>query len=167
MEIKKYVDIDGSEVEFTNVSGYFKSPDEVEQFAHELLQAAFEWRADRETRAPGPPTFKTFDFSCRYPGCDKIASWLEHPWALVRRGGGTSIAFLVKEEGRGFKAWMVKFEIGEHRWENRSHRPSKVEARDIIQTFPHTLPDSPTLKDIELAREKVRASRGAPTKVTT
>jgi hypothetical protein len=92
---------------------------------------------------------------------------VEHPWALVRRGGGTSIAFLVKEEGRGFKAWMVKFEIGQHRWENRSRRPSKVEARNIIQTFPHTLPDSPTLKDIELAREKARASSGAPTKVIT
>src|SRR6516165_6562538 len=122
IERNRYVRTDGSEEESVYVSAYnLKSPDEVEQLGHDLLRAAVEWRAEIETRGPpGPPTFKTFDF-IRYGGRNTIASWVEHPWALVRHGGGTSIAFLVKEDGPRLKAWIVsaKFENGEHQWKCR------------------------------------------------
>src|SRR5262249_13003084 len=83
-------------------------------------------------------------------------------WALVRVGGGTSIAFLVEAGNGSFKAWIVsvKFEDREYRWKCRFQSSSTVEARDLIQVFPYTLPDSPTLGDIENAREKARALVG-------
>jgi hypothetical protein len=162
------VHIDGTEEEYIHLVNYaLKSPKEVEQLGHELVQAALEWRAEIEKRGPpGPPPYKTFDFNSHSGGGPKkIASWVEHPWALVRDGGGTSIAFLVeevKEENRHFKAWIVKFENGEHRWKCKSEGTSRIETRDLIQTFPYTLPDSPPLGEIKLARKEALASRAAP-----
>ena len=99
-QCRRHIYTDGHEEESIYLSGCsLKSPEEVEQLGHELLQAAVEWRADIETRGPpGPPAFKTFDFISHLGGrSNRIASWVEHPWALIRHGGGTSIAFLVKE----------------------------------------------------------------------
>ena len=162
-QCRRHIYTDGHEEESIYLSGCsLKSPEEVEQLGHELLQAAVEWRADIETRGPpGPPAFKTFDFISHLGGrSNRIASWVEHPWALVRMGRGTSIAFLVKAGDRGsFKAWIVsvKFENREFRWKCRYEGSSTIEARDLIEIFPYTLPDFPTLGDIENAREKTRA----------
>jgi len=103
-----------------------------------------------------------FDFTSWNSGRKKVASWIEHPWALVHFGKGTAIAFLVKEEqvfaGRRYKAWIVsaKFENGEHSWKCRFESSSTIETRDLLHVFPYALPNSPTLGDIESAREKAR-----------
>src|SRR5262249_31220014 len=100
-----------------------------------------------ETRGPpGAPTFKTFDFISQAGGRNRIASWVEHPWGLARHGTGTSPVFLVKEEGQGFKAWIVSVKLEkEHRWKCRFDSPSRMEGSDLIETFPYALPDSPTV----------------------
>jgi len=166
IERNRHVYTDGGEEETIRVVAYnLKSPEEVEQLGHELLRAAVEWRAEIETRGPpGPPAFKTFDFISWTGGRKRIASWVEHPWALVRRGGGASVAFLVQEQGDRFKAWIVsaKLENGAYRWKCRFECSSAVETRDLIQAFPCTLPDSPTLGDIEFARARARVSMAAP-----
>jgi hypothetical protein len=162
MKIQRYRDArtDGSENEYLFVSTEnFKSPEQAEQFGHELLQAAREWRAEIATRGPsGAPTFKTFDFISQAGGRNRVASWVERPWALARHGTGTSPVFLVNEEGQGFKAWIVsvKLENYEHRWKCRFEYSSKIEKSDLIETFPYTLPDSPTVGDIEGARLRAR-----------
>jgi hypothetical protein len=159
----KHVHMDGREEEHLYISVHsLESPEEVEQLGHKLLQAALEWRTEIETRGPpGPPAFKTFDF-VRYNGNGrtKIASWVEHPWALVRHGTGTSVAFLVQEDHRGFKAWIVsvKYANCEHRWKCRFEFSSTVEPRDLIKAFPHSLPYSPTIGDIEAARLLARSA---------
>jgi hypothetical protein len=160
---RKQIQTDGTEYEFIIVgAASLNNPEATEQLGRDLLQAAAEWRAEIETRGPPEaPAYKVFEFANWTGGrCNRVASWIEHPWALVRVGGGTSIAFLVKAGDReNFKAWIVsvKFENREHRWKCRYECSSTVEARDLIQVFPHTLPDSPTLGDIENAREKARA----------
>ena len=162
MEIRRnrHVRTDGSEEEYLLVSTRsLNSPEDAEQLGHELLQAAREWRAEIETRGPSDvPTFKTFDFISCAGGRNKIASWVEHPWALARHGIGTSPVFLVKEEGQGFKAWLlsVKLENREHRWKCRFESASKIEKSDLIYTFPCPLPYSPTVGDIESARHRAR-----------
>ena len=158
----KWIETDGTEHEFIN-GGYanFNNPEAAEQFGRDLLQAAAEWRAEIEARGlPGAPAYKVFEFAKWTGGRERIASWVEHPWALVRMGTGTSIAFLVKAGDRGsFKAWIVsvKFENPEYRWKCRFECSSTIEARDLIEVFPYTLPDFPKLGDIESAREKARA----------
>jgi hypothetical protein len=161
MEIqrRRHVRIDGSEDEYIFVSTCsFRSPEQVDVLAHDLLRAAGEWRTEIATRAPpGAPAFKTFDFISWTGGRQKIASWLEHPWALARYGKGTSPVFLVKEASRGLHAWIVSLKLlerGEHQWKCRFERSSTVETRDLITTFPYTLPNSPTLGDLEFARRK-------------
>jgi len=163
IERHKRINTDGTEHEYIHV-GYsnFDNPEVAEQLGRDLLQAAAEWRAELEARgAPGTPAYKVFEFAgWTGGGCNRIASWIEHPWALVRIGKGTSIAFLVKAGDReSFKAWIVsiKFENREYRWRCRFECSSTIEARDLVQVFPYTLPDSPTLGDIENAREKARA----------
>ena len=158
---RKYINTDGTEHEFIFVQVSLDNPEMTEQFGRDLLQAAAEWRAEIEARGPsGEPAYKVFEFAKWTGGRERIASWVEHPWALVRMGRGTSIAFLVKAGDRGsFKAWIVsvKFENHEYRWKCRFEHPSTIEARDLIEIFPYTLPDFPTLGDIENAREKTRA----------
>jgi hypothetical protein len=160
---RKHVHTNGLEEEYIFISpDSLKSPGEVEQLGCELLQAAQEWRAEIEARGPpGPPAFKTFDF-IRYNGNGRIevASWIKHPWALIRHGAGTAVAFLVKKESRGFKAWIVsvKYESCEHKWKCRFEYSSAVDACDLIATFPYTLPDSPTLGDVERARNEARSA---------
>lgn len=164
----KQVQTDGTEHEYIHV-GYsnYNSPEAAEQFGRDLLQAAAEWRAEIEARKPpGAPAYKVFEFTSCYGRRNRIASWVEHPWALVRFGGGTSIAFLVKAEARGsFKAWIVsvKFEDHEYRWKCRFECSTTIEARDLIKVIPYTLPDFPKLGDIENARETARALvKGVP-----
>ena len=158
---RKYINTDGTEHEFIFVQVSLDNPETTEQFGHDLLQAAAEWRAEIEARRlPGAPAYKVFEFAKWTGGRERIASWVEHPWALVRMGRGTSIAFLVKAGDRGsFKAWIVsvKFENPEYRWKCRFECSSTIEARDLIEVFPYTLPDLPKLGDIESAREKARA----------
>ena len=158
---RKYINTDGTEHEFIFVQVSLDNPETTEQFGHDLLQAAAEWRAEIEARGlPGAPAYKVFEFAKWTGGRERIASWVEHPWALVRMGRGTSIAFLVKAGDRGsFKAWnvSVKFENPEYRWKCRFECSSTIEARDLIEVFPYTLPDFPKLGDIESAREKARA----------
>jgi len=158
----KQINTDGTENEYIIVgTSSLNNPEKAEQLGRDLLQAAAEWRAEIEARGPpGAPAYKVFEFISWTGGRNRIARWIEHPWALVRMGGGTSIAFLVKAGDRGsFKAWIVsvKFENREHRWKCRSEGSSTIEARDLIQVFPIPLPYSPTLGDIENAREKARA----------
>ena len=159
---RKWIETDGTDHEFIRIDDRnLDDPETTEQLGRDLLQAAAEWRAEIEARgSPGAPAYKVFEFASCCGGRNKVASWIERPWALVRIGGGTSVAFLVKAGDRGsFKAWIVsvKFENREHRWKCRFEHSSTVEARDLIQVFPYTLPDSPTLGDIENAREKTRA----------
>ena len=164
IERRKWTERDGTEHEFIYVSNSLNTPEEAEQFGRDLLQAATEWRAEIEARGPpGPPAYKVFDFISWAGGRNRIASWIEHPWALVRVGKGTSIAFLVKERDRGdFQAWIVsaKFENGEHQWKCRFGQSSIVAARDLLQVIRRVLPDSPTLGDIEHAR-RIAAGRRA------
>src|SRR5262249_33073036 len=163
---RKWIETDGTEHEFIN-GGYanFDSPEAAEQFGRDLLQAAAEWRAEIEARGPsGAPAYKVFEFAKWTGGRERIASWVEHPWALVRFGGGTSIAFLVKAEDRGrFKAWIVSVKVKNHeyQWKCRFEYASTIEARDLIEVIPYTLPDYPRLGDIENAREKARALVGS------
>jgi hypothetical protein len=99
-------------------------------------------------------------FSFSRDGGDKnIATWIEHPWALVRIGKGTSVAFLVKEQNAlgAYKAWIVSAEKnigGRLRWKCRFEGSTTVDQRDIIHVFPIPLPHSPSLGDLELARLK-------------
>jgi hypothetical protein len=156
---RRYVRQDGQEEEFILVStGSFESPESVEQFGRELLQAASDWRAELATRdPPGEPAFKTFDFVRPSGGRHTIASWIEHPWALARHGGGTAPVFLVKAADHGaFSGWIVsvKLENREHRWRCRYDCASKIEARDLIHTFPYMLPRHPTTSDIDWARQR-------------
>jgi hypothetical protein len=162
---RRYIHTDGTEEEFISVSSRLDNPEATEQLGRNLLQAAVEWRREIETRGPpGVPAYKIFEFASCYGGNRKVvASWIEHPWALVRLGKGTAIAFLVKEEqvfaGRRYRGWIVsaKIENGRHHWKCRFEGTSTVETRDLIQIFRYALPDSPTLGDIESAREKARA----------
>src|SRR5262245_27198267 len=107
---RKWVETDGTEHEFID-GGYanFDNPEAAEQFGHDLLQAAAKWQAEIEARGPiGALPYKVFEFTSWGGGRNRIASWVEHPWALVRAGAGTSIAFLVKARDRGdFNAWIV------------------------------------------------------------
>jgi hypothetical protein len=165
MEIRRhrFINTDGSENEYVRVSTCnFYTPEQVELLSYDLQRAAREWRAEIATRGPpGPPSFKTFDLISSAGGRNRIASWVEHPWALARHGTGTSPVFLVKEEGQCFKAWLlsVKLENREHRWKCRLESASKIEKSDLIYTFPRSLPYSPTVGDIEFARNCAR--RGA------
>src|SRR5262245_54015588 len=167
IERRRYIHTDGTEDEFLFIgAASLNNPEAAEQFGRDLLQAAADWRAEIEARGPpGVPAYKVFEFASCYDGSrNRIASWVEHPWALVRLGKGTSIAFLVKAEARGsFKAWIVsvKFEAREHRWKCRFDCSSTIEARDLIQIFPIPLPYSPSLGDIENAREKVHTRVGS------
>lgn len=162
IERKKWTETNGAESEFIYLQGFsLDKPEMAEQLSRDLLQAAAEWRAEIEARGPpGPPAYKVFDFTSWDGGRNRVASWIERPWALVSMGGGTSVAFLVKEAPapESFQAWIVsvKFENGERRWKCRFQSPSTVWARDLNRVFPHTLPDSPTLGDIEYARRDAR-----------
>jgi hypothetical protein len=157
----KWVETDGTEHEFIRVGSSLNNPEATEQLGRDLLRAAAEWRAEIEARGPlAAPAYKVFEFASWIGGRNKVASWIECPWALVRFGGGTSIAFLVKAGDRGsFKAWIVsvKLENREYQWKCRFECSSAIEARDLIQVFPYILPDYPKLGDIEKAREKARA----------
>ena len=164
---RKYIHTDGTEEEFIFVQVSLNNPETTEQLSRDLLQTAAEWRAEIEARgSPGAPVYKVFEFTSSTGGRHRVASWAEHPWALVRVGRGTSIAFLVNAGDRGsFKAWIVsvKWENYEHRWKCRFEYPSTIESRDLIEVFPYTLPDFPKPGDIENAREKARALvEGAP-----
>jgi hypothetical protein len=158
----KWTQTDGTEREHIRVSVCnLERPEDVEQLGRGLLQAAAEWRAEIEHRGPsGPPTFKTFAFNRCYDGSTQnIATWIEQPWALVRHGSGTAIAFLVRNLPLGgTSAWIVsaKFKNREHHWTCRYQTTHTVSSADILHVFPCALPWSPTLGDIESTREKVR-----------
>jgi hypothetical protein len=162
---RKWIKTDGTENEFIRVDDRnLNNPEATEQLGRDLLQAAAEWRAEIEARGPpGAPAYKVFEFTSWNGHPHRVASWIEQPWALVRLGKGTAVAFLVKEEqvfaGRRYRGWIVsaKIENGRHHWKCRFEGTSTVETRDLIQIFRYALPDSPTLGDIESAREKARA----------
>jgi hypothetical protein len=83
---RRYIHTDGTEEEYIFVgTSNLNNPEATEQFGHDLLQAAAEWRAEIETRGPpGVPAYKVFEFVHYHGGRHvRIASWVEHPWALV------------------------------------------------------------------------------------
>jgi hypothetical protein len=157
---RKQIQTDGTEYEFIIVgAASLNNPEATEQLGRDLLQAAAEWRAEIEARGPpGAPAYKVFEFTSWNGHPHRVASWIEQPWALVRLGKGTAVAFLAKEE-QVFAGRIVsaKIENGRHHWKCRFEGTSTVETRDLIQIFRYALPDSPTLGDIESAREKARA----------
>jgi hypothetical protein len=163
----KWVELDGAEREGVYVrTGNLSDADELEALGREALHVAAEWRREIAERVPTPPTYRVFTFDCQ--GRDReIATWLQHPWALVRIGKGTSVAFLVKERNTSgsyeYAAWIVSAEknvSGRLRWKRRFEGSTTVEQRDIIHVFPFPLPHSPSLGDLELARLKyVRTTR--------
>jgi hypothetical protein len=89
---------------------------------------------------------------------------VERPWALVRFGSGTSVAFLVKETERGHRGWIVwaKWDSDAKRtqWRCRFQTSTTIGPGDLIRVFPYALPDSPSLGDIELLRAKFREQLG-------
>jgi hypothetical protein len=99
-----------------------------------------------------------FVFS-HYGSDTKIATWVEHPWALVRVGKGTSVVFLVKEQNAfgSYQAWIVVAEKnvdGGLRWKRRFETSATVNQCDLIHVFQCALPYSPSQGDLELARLK-------------
>jgi len=158
----KWTQTDGTKREHIRVSVcILERPEAAEQLGRDLLRAAAEWRAEIEQYGPsGPPAFKTFTFnSCDGGSTTNIASWIEHPWALIRYGSGTAIAFLVKNMPLGgTSVWivLVKLENREHHWTCRYSFTHTVNSADILHVFPRALPWSPTIGDVESAREKAR-----------
>jgi hypothetical protein len=153
----KWTQTDGTEREHAYIRDTFGSSDELEALGHEALRVAAEWRQEIAERIPTPPTYKVFTFN--YNGRDEnIATWVEHPWALVRFGKGTSVAFLVKgpdafgsyQEAR--IAVAEKDPNGSLRWKLRYESASTVSRRDLVLVFPCALPDSPSVGDLEYAR---------------
>jgi hypothetical protein len=154
----KWTQIDGTECEHAYLRTGTLNVDELETLGHEVLRVAAEWRKEIAERVPTLPIHKVFSFS-RYGGDEKIATWVEHPWALVRVGKGTSVAFLVKERGTlgAYEAWVVSAEknIGDGlRWKRRFESSIAVDRHNLIHVFPIPLPHSPALSDLELARLK-------------
>ena len=95
----RWVELDGTEHEEVRVrNAYNLSVDDVEALGHEALKVAAEWQQEIAERVPTPPTHKVFAFTSCNGRDTKIATWVEHPWALVRFGNGTMVAFLVKEQ---------------------------------------------------------------------
>jgi hypothetical protein len=160
----KRVELDGTEREEARVrDAYNLGVDELEALGHEALHVAAEWRKEIAERVPTPPAHKVFAFS-HYGSDTKIATWVEHPWALVRIGKGTSVAFLVKEQNAlgSYQAWIVAAEKnvdGGLRWKRRFETPATVNQRDLIHVFRCALPYSPSFGDLEHARAKTQ--RGA------
>ena len=153
----KRVELDGTEREEAHVrDAYNLGVDELEALGHEVLHVAAEWRKEIAERVPTPPTHKVFTFSC-YGSDKKIATWMEHPWALVRIGKGTSVAFLVKEQNAlgSYQAWTVVAEKnvdGGLRWKRRFESSITVDQHNLIHVFPISLPWSPSFGDLEYAR---------------
>jgi hypothetical protein len=107
----KWTRTDGTEGEHAYLRTDRLNVDELEALGHEVLRVAAEWRKEIAERVPTLPTHKVFTFSLH--GDDvKIATWVEHPWALVRVGKGTSVAFLAKEQNTpgSYQAWIVAAE---------------------------------------------------------
>ena len=76
---------------------------------------------------------------------DEIATWVAHPWALVRVGKGTSVAFLVKGQDR-LGAYQARIAVAEKngdgtlRWKRRYESATTVNQRDLLHVFPRALP---------------------------
>jgi hypothetical protein len=160
----KWAELDGTEREEARVHTYHLSVDELETLGHEALHVAAEWRQEIAERVPTPPTYKVFTFS-RDDRDTKIATWVEHPWALVRIGKGTSVAFLVKEQRipGSYQAWIVVAEKkpdGTLRWKRRFEYATTVTQRDLVHVFPCPLPYSPSQGDLEYVRLR-QGKRGA------
>jgi hypothetical protein len=162
----KWTQLDGTEREKVRISAYNLDADELEALGHEALQVAAEWRKEITERVPAPPTYKVFAFTSCYGGSDaNIATWVEHPWALVRVGKGTSIAFLVKGPDR-FGAYQARIAVAGKdangsllRWKLRYESATTVSRRDLLYVLPCALPYNPSLGDLEYAR--ANAQRGA------
>jgi hypothetical protein len=163
----KWVELDGTEHEGAHVRhAYNLNPNELEALGHEALHVAAEWRKEIAERVPTPPTHQVFTFDCHSSGDRKIATWVEHPWALIRLGKGTSVAFLVKEHGLNgsYQAWIVSAEKGVNgalRWKRRFETPTTVNQHDLVHVFRCALPYSPSSGDLEYARAEAHA-RSAP-----
>ena len=163
----KWIELDGTEREKARVrDAYNLGIDELEALGHEALQVVAEWRKEIAERVPTPPTHKVFMFSC-YGSDKKIAIWMEHPWALVRIGKGTSVAFLVKEQNAlgSYQAWIVAAEKnvnGGLRWKRRFESSTTVNQHDLIHIFPCALPWSPSFGDLEHARAKTQRAQREP-----
>lgn len=163
----KWAKLDGTAHEEAYICAeYHIGVDELEALGREALQVAAEWRKDIAERAPTPPTHKVFAFINYFGSASdtKIATWVEHPWALVRVGKGTSLAFLVKEGNTpgSYQAWVVVAKEkadGGLQWKCRFEYPTTVDQRDLLYVLPCALPYSPTLGDLEYAR--ANAQRGA------
>ena len=171
----KWNTADGTEHEAAHVRGCSLNVDELEALGHEALRVAADWRKEIAERAPTPPAYKVFPFIGYYGGDKNIATWIERPWAFVRFGKGTSIAYLVKARetfgGSTFQAWIVSakkdadgrpcYADGKLRWKHRFEATSTIDQRDLIRVFPYLLPDSPTIGDLEAARAEAHR-KGAP-----
>jgi hypothetical protein len=152
----KWTQIDGTEREHAYLRTDRFNVDELEALGHEVLRVAAEWRREIAECVPTLPTHRVFAFS--HHGNDvKIATWVEHPWALVRLGTGTSVVFLVKEQNAlgSYQAWIVAAEKnvdGKLRWKRRFETSTTVNQRDLIHVFQCALPHSPSRGDLEYAR---------------
>jgi hypothetical protein len=161
----KWTQTDGTEREHAYIRDAFCSVDELEAVGHEALQVAAEWRKEIAERVPTPPAYKIFAFS-RYGGDEKIATWVERPWAMTRFGNGTSVAFLVKEQNTpgSYQAWIVapeKNADGTLRWKRRFESSTTVNQRELLHVFPCALPYSPSSGDLEFARLRQGKRRAA------
>ena len=167
----KWTELDGTERERAYVRDtYNLGVDELEALGHEALAVAAEWRKEIAERVPAPPTHKVFEFTGGYYGnstTTKIASWVEHPWALIRVGNGTAVVFLVKELNNPgtFQAWTVAAKQnlnGTLQWKCRFETMTTVNQRELIHVFPISLPWSPSSGDLEYARLRAaKTQRGA------
>lgn len=153
----KWTELDGTEREGAYIRDTHNlGVDELEALGHEALRVAAEWRKEIAERVSTPPTHQVFIFN--YHGNDaKIATWVEHPWALMRIGKGTSVIFLVKEQSAlgSYQAWIVAAEKdvnGGLRWKRRFETSTTVNQRDLVHVFRCALPHSPSRGDLEYAR---------------
>jgi hypothetical protein len=156
VQCNKRTELDGTEREGAQRDAYNLSADELEALGHEALRVAAEWRKEIAERVSTPPAHKVFAFS-HYGSDTKIATWVEHPWALVHIGKGTAVVFLVKEQNAfgSYQAWIVAGEKdvnGRLRWKRRFETPTTVNQRDLVHVFQCALPYSPSRGDLEYAR---------------
>ena len=153
----KWTQIDGTEREHAYLRTDRFNVDELEALGHEVLRVAPV--GGRKLRNAFQRYLPTRSYVSHHGDDVKIATWVEHPWALVRVGKGTSVVFLVKEQNTpgSYQAWIVAAEKDADcklRWKCRFEGSTTVDQRDLIHVFRCALPYSPSLGDLELARLK-------------
>jgi hypothetical protein len=162
----KRVHLDGSVEEYVAGASHghledLKTPDDVEALGREAFELAQVWRKELAERGPPAPLPPAFEFTSPSGGCRySIASWLPRPWALIRYGTGTVVAYVVWERPEDFEAWPVtsKPGLGARLWQCRHQRSDKIARRDLIEFFPGAA-DAPHQSTIS---SLCASARGAP-----